>query len=235
MFIRLSIFLGILIMIAGIFIAVGSAFPGFAKVIAAPFCDEILEDRFGFSPRCINDGQEQDLGGIMGFAGTMVIMGGTFLLVFGIVGGLAFSSMKQNRILKTGESAQALITSMEGTGTRVNGQPLMRFRLQVRPPYGQPYEAETSRIVPYGMLGRLALGMMVPVKYNPANPQEVALDFNAVQLTPISMGGLPVAGVNTSGQKSLTDKLQELKESYDSGLINQQEYDTARQKIIGSF
>jgi hypothetical protein len=241
MFTRISVILGILGIIGGILITVASGVAPLGKVLATPFCDEVEESNFGVTLTCIRGEDEHDLTMLFAMIGTGVIIGGSLLMVFGLVGGLMATSARLDHIVKYGESAQGLILDMQGTGVRVNGMPMIKFRLQVSPQYEQPYEAETSRIIPFGMMGRLALGMTVPVKYDPKKMQDVALDFDSMQLAPISynmgmgIGSVMAAASPVSPQTSLSDKLRELEESYKAGLINQQEYETARQRIISGI
>jgi hypothetical protein len=235
---RISVFLGILAIALGIFITLGSAFPDLAKMMVTPFCDDIDEGRFG-DLTCERGKEEYQLEAVFAMAGSMVILTGSLILVFGIVGGLMATSAKLDRIVKTGESAQGLILEMQHTGVRVNSQPMIKFKLQVTPTYGGAYEAETNRIIPFGMMGRLGIGMNVPVKYDPNKPQDVALDFDSMQLAPIdynsgmSMSGF--ASTAASSQESLSEKLRELEDSYKQGLINQQEYEDARKRILNSL
>jgi hypothetical protein len=233
---RLTTILGIVGIILGVVITVASAIPGTGKMLAAPFCDEVEEANFGMTVTCVRGEEEYDLTMVFTMGGTFVIIGATLLLVFGIVGGLMAQSAKLDRIVKYGEPAQGLILDMQHTGVRVNSQPMIKIRLQVTPQYDPPYEAETSRIIPFGMMGRLAIGMTIPVKYDPKKPEDVALDFNSMQLTPMSYGGV-VGGfaqvANAAPQESsLAEKLRELEETYKQGLITQQEYEAARQRII---
>jgi hypothetical protein len=232
---RLATILGIIGIILGVLITVASAFPGTGEALAAPFCDRVEEANLGFTVTCVRGEEEYDLTMVFTMGGTFVIIGGTLLLVFGIVGGLMAMSAKLDRIVKYGEPAQGLILDMQHTGVRVNQQPMIKFRLQVTPSYDPPYEAETSRIIPFGMMGRLAIGMTIPLKYDPKKPEDVALDFQSMQLTPISFGTVPqmygqVAsmGMAAAQQDSLADRLRELEETYKQGLITQQEYETAR-------
>jgi hypothetical protein len=230
---RWSILIGILGIIAGVIFMIASSVPAVAKVVASPFCEAIKEDEFGFSPVCVNDENEQDLMPILIGVGTAAIIISSLIKVFGIVGSLMMMSARMNRILQTGESAQATILDMQHTGVRVNQQPMIKFRLQVQPNYGEIYEAETRRIVPFGMMGRLAIGMVIPVKYDPHRPEDVALDFQSMQLSPISFGAGAVSMPSAASQASLTERLRELEESYQAGLISQEEYEDARRRILG--
>lgn len=235
---RLTTILGIIGIVLGVLLTVAFAVPQVSEALASPFCDEVEEENFGMTMTCVRGEEEYDLTMVFTMGGTFVIIGSTLLLVFGIVGGLMAQSAKLDRIVKHGEAAQGLILDMQHTGVRVNSQPMIKFRLQVTPQYDPPYEAETSRIIPFGMMGRLAIGMTIPVKYDPKKPEDVALDFQSMQLAPIAFGTVPqsygqVASMGAAPQQeSLADKLRELEETYKQGLITQQEYETARQRII---
>jgi hypothetical protein len=235
---RIGVLLGILGIALGIFITVGSAIPDLGKTLASPFCDDIDEGRFG-DLTCERGEDEYQLEALFAVGGSGMIFAGAMFLVFGLVGGLMASSAKLDRIVKTGEAAQGLILEMQHTGVRVNSQPMIKFKLQVTPPHGGAYEAETNRIIPFGMMGRLGIGMNVPVKYDPNKPQDVALDFDSMRLAPIDYNsGMSMSGFASpaaSSQESLSEKLRELEDSYKQGLINQQEYEDARKRILNSL
>lgn len=79
------------------------------------------------------------------------------------------------RIRRVGQSAEALVLSIRDTGMTVNDNPIVAFRLEVRPPTGQPYEVETR-----GLVGRLDVpqvqpGAVLPVAIDPKDPLKVAL------------------------------------------------------------
>ena len=230
---RWSIFIGILAIIAGVVFMVASSFPSVAKIIATPFCEDVKEENFSSQLTCINDENEQNFSAILIGIGTAITIGGSLIMVFGIVGSLMVTSARMNHILRNGEPAEATILDMQHTGVRVNGQPMLKFRLQVQPSYGTPYDAETNRIVPYGMMGHLMLGMVVPVKYDSRKPEMVALDFDSIRLNAIPFGMGTKGASNPASQASLTERLRELQESYEAGLINHEEYEDARKRILG--
>ena len=79
------------------------------------------------------------------------------------------------RIRRVGQSAEALVLAISDTGMTVNDNPIVAFRLEVRPPTGEPYEAETR-----GLVGRLDVsqvqpGAVLPVAIDPKDPTKVAL------------------------------------------------------------
>lgn len=79
------------------------------------------------------------------------------------------------RIRRVGQSAEALVLEIRDTGMTVNDDPVVAFRLQVRPISGTPYEVETR-----GLVGRLDVpqvqpGTVLPVAVDPQDPRKVAL------------------------------------------------------------
>jgi hypothetical protein len=235
MFSRLTIFIAILLMVAGVFFSVVTAFPAVGKILAAPFCKEVVETNFGNTLTCLNGDGEQNLTTIFVAGGAGLIFGGAMLLTFSLVGSLMFMSAKLNRIIRTGEPAEATILDIQGTGVTVNNQPMLKFRLRVENGYDAPYEAETNRIIPFGMRGYLMIGATIPVKYDPKKPQDVAIDFDSMKHDMLSFGAATFSSSSPEPEESLSDKLRELEDSYQAGLINQEEYEDARKRIINKF
>jgi hypothetical protein len=84
-------------------------------------------------------------------------------------------SAERNRILSTGLPAQATISRIWETGTRVNDRPLVGFELQVWPPGGAPYVAQCSMIVSPLAIPRIQPGATVAVKIDRADASKVAI------------------------------------------------------------
>lgn len=79
------------------------------------------------------------------------------------------------RVLSTGVSAEATIIAVQETATRVNGQPLCRFRLSVTRPGREPYEATATRVLGVGDVHRVAPGSSIMVRVNPDDPSDVVI------------------------------------------------------------
>jgi len=78
---------------------------------------------------------------------------------------------------KTGDPAEATILKIWDTGMTVNGDPVVRFLLQVHP-YGKPgYQAETKLRILRLAISRYQPGAVVPVRIDPRHPNHVALDI----------------------------------------------------------
>ena len=80
-------------------------------------------------------------------------------------------------VLQNGISAQAKIVSVQQTGVRLNDQPQILFDLEIRPPGGAPYRAQTKAVIPIIHIPQFQPGADVPVKIHPTDPAQVALDI----------------------------------------------------------
>ena len=103
-------------------------------------------------------------------------MAGMFLLSnLGILLWVRLSNRKRDRIGKTWLDAQAEILEISETGTYVNNQPKIRFRLQVNSPVHPPCEVVHKQIIPLTAIARFQAGKTITVKINPENPQDIML------------------------------------------------------------
>ena len=59
----------------------------------------------------------------------------------------------------------------------VNQHPQISFQLEVHPPTGIPYAAETKAVIPMVNIPQLQPGADVRVKINPSDPSNVVLDI----------------------------------------------------------
>ena len=81
------------------------------------------------------------------------------------------------QLQKTGLAAQATILRIWDTGMTVNDDPVVGFLLEVRPPGGAPYQAETKLLVSRLSIPQVQPGAIVPVRYDPAVPSHVSLEL----------------------------------------------------------
>jgi hypothetical protein len=82
----------------------------------------------------------------------------------------------QNKLLKTGVSARAVIKQVSDTGVTVNNNPQIKLLLEVSPPTGAPYLVETKTIISRLQPGMYQPGMEIAVKVDPNNKDKVAVD-----------------------------------------------------------
>lgn len=103
------------------------------------------------------------------------------VVIIAVVFGLVFlpmirGSMRSSKLMQTGVSAQAQILKVWQTGMSVNDQPQLGLLLQVQPTDGTPsFQAEAKKVVPLVQIPQFQPGGVLEVKYDPANPKEVAI------------------------------------------------------------
>lgn len=118
-------------------------------------------------------------------ASGLTITGGTFAMIGVIwflvslgVGGwyssVARRQAEEQQLFQTGERATAVIEGVEGTGTMINNQPQVYLTLRVQPPGGAEFIHQRRLVLPFGSV--VQPGHLVDVAYDPANPENVALD-----------------------------------------------------------
>jgi len=89
-----------------------------------------------------------------------------------------FTGEDVNRDIRaTGRSAEARVLKIWETGTKVNDNPVVGFRLEVWAEGLEPYEAETRALISILFIPQIQPGAILPVKYDPEDPQRVALDI----------------------------------------------------------
>lgn len=79
------------------------------------------------------------------------------------------------RIRKVGQPAEALVIEVWDTNWTMNNNPVVAFRLEVRPPAGEPYEVETKGVVSRVHIPQIQPGAVLPVAIDPKDPTKVAL------------------------------------------------------------
>jgi hypothetical protein len=93
------------------------------------------------------------------------------------------------RIKTTGVAGSARILGMRQTGVYMNEQPQIELNLEVTTSMQGPYQVVMKEYVPLMLLGTLSSGQPLPVKVDPANPNNVIIEWeNALSGT---MGGTP--------------------------------------------
>lgn len=108
------------------------------------------------------------------------IMGVSFV-VFPLIGafGVYFYYKRINDretfLINEGIKGEAEIIKREQTGTYINEQPEVRFRLSITTPFDEPYELDHKEIVNLLDVGSLTVGRKMPVMINPNNPQDILL------------------------------------------------------------
>jgi hypothetical protein len=80
---------------------------------------------------------------------------------------------QQQWLAQNGVEATAEVTMVTDTGATVNMNPVVVIQMKVTPPAGAPFDVTTQT-----MVSRIAVprsGDKIKIKYNPANPMQVAV------------------------------------------------------------
>jgi hypothetical protein len=83
---------------------------------------------------------------------------------------------KRKKLIASGVSARAVITSLDQTGTYINEQPKCRIGLRVEPEQGPPFDTAAVQVVMLTQIPQFQPGQVVTVRYDPNNPGEVAIE-----------------------------------------------------------
>lgn len=81
------------------------------------------------------------------------------------------------KLLKEGVAANATILKIWDTGVTLNDNPQVGLLLEVQPIGREPFRVEMKSIISRIALAQVQPGRVVPVRYDPANPSNVALAF----------------------------------------------------------
>ena len=175
----------------------------------------------------------------------------------------AMESLSDDRgekaILKNGIPTKATV---QGFTTPVPTDPFaMQIPLDVEPPGGgTPYRVNyvfpTAR-----MKSAISVGLIVPVKVDPTDPQKIAVQWDAQRAEIAAAGGdmaavqaglgstysgvdaaargqaipnVPMTGA-MPGQKSPADKIRELAQLRDSGAITEEEFETKKTQLLAEM
>jgi hypothetical protein len=103
-------------------------------------------------------------------------MAGIFLLSnLAILGWVQLSNRRRDRIDATWFDAQAEILEISETGTYINNQPKLRFRLSVNSPVHPQCEVVHKQVMPLTVLSQLQVGKIITVKVNPDDPNDLMI------------------------------------------------------------
>lgn len=129
------------------------------------------------------------IGALAGMVAALAVAPSAWVALVILLFGLAFFAVfffafkltlgpyaKQKRLLRSGRQAVGTILAVEDTGVTVNEiYPLIKVRLEVRPPEGEPYRAETKMLVSRLQVPQVQPGLEVPVMYDPKDPSSVTV------------------------------------------------------------
>lgn len=106
--------------------------------------------------------------------GMLLFFGGMFYLFYR----LFFKSIiNTNRLQKTGLPGKARIVEVRDTGVTINNSPQVKLILEVKNSFGQTYTTQCRVLVSRINPGAYMPGMEIPIKIDPKNEMNVAVDF----------------------------------------------------------
>jgi hypothetical protein len=104
----------------------------------------------------------------------------TSFSLFGCITAMTDSFTGENvarDVRANGLPATATVLQIWETGVRVNDNPVVGFLLEVHAEGLEPYKAETKALISILLIPQIQPGAVLKVKYDPRNPQRVALDI----------------------------------------------------------
>jgi hypothetical protein len=108
-----------------------------------------------------------------------VIGAAILLMVVGVpaaIWGPGYVRYRQElRVLADGTPATAIVLGLEDTGNRFNDTPEIIVRLRVTAEGRPPWDASVRRILSIAEAGYFATGRQIPVRYDPARPERIAI------------------------------------------------------------
>lgn len=96
-----------------------------------------------------------------------VVIGNIILTMILLLGSEIPRMLAHRSVQQNGMPAEARILKIWETGTRVNDNPLVGIRLEVRPPGRPAFETETEQIISILGIPGIQPGATVKVRYNP--------------------------------------------------------------------
>jgi len=104
------------------------------------------------------------------------LMGGMFFIsIGGLVLWATLSNRRRAMIERTWLDAPAQILEVSETGTYINNQPKIRFKLRVQSPVHPVTDVVHKQVIPLTALAGYSAGATIMVKVNPDNPKDIML------------------------------------------------------------
>jgi hypothetical protein len=162
---------------------------------------------------------------------------GVSLLLVLIFAGLYLKQRGEQRVLAEGLKGTAQILGMTQTGAYVNNQPQVELHLRVEAPGLAPYELRKRFIVPLIALGNLSGGQL-RVAIDREDHENVVIDWSQVPAaaipTRIDMPA-PPQPAPAAPRTDPAQRLEDLRELKEKGLVSEAEYESKRIQIISEF
>lgn len=113
---------------------------------------------------------------------------GPICLIVGFL--MARHASKVNRLVRSGITARATVTSIDSTGSVINGRPVLRLGISVNVDDMPAFPAKVRNAPPSHLVGMLRPGASIPVVVDPDTPERVLIDWKRAERE-TSPGGTP--------------------------------------------
>ena len=139
--------------------------------------------------------------------GMVLLFGAIFLLIYKL---LIAPSIMNSKLQKIGLDGKALIKEVRDTGVTINNSPQVKLILEIKNYLGQTYTTTirtlVSRINPFVYQP----GMIIPVKIDPNNEKNVAIDVSGGESQSGKTGNRPIPVATTYDIAAVTALQKEL-------------------------
>jgi uncharacterized SAM-binding protein YcdF (DUF218 family) len=82
---------------------------------------------------------------------------------------------REQQLREQGKPAVAEIVEIRETGNLYNRKPEVELELRVRPPDAAEFTLELTKVLEHAELAKYVVGSLVDVRYDPAQPDDVAI------------------------------------------------------------
>jgi hypothetical protein len=141
----------------------------------------------------------------------------------------------------TGLPGQAQILEMTQTGVYINESPQVKLKLQIQATGIPPYQLEKRITVPLIALGMLGSGRPLTVYVDPSDHEKVFFDWSAAAAGGVAVPGGgdkpgPAPPATSDGhERPGVERLVELQQMRDKGLISEADFQATKDRILKSL
>lgn len=129
-------------------------------------------------------------------------------------------SKKSRALMASGIEAPGVIQKVTDTGARINRNPRIRLELEVQPPGETAFTV--SHTETFSLVQIPQAGQSVTVFYDPNDRSQMAIKLKAPSVKP-------------STESDSIEKLNQLADMHDRGLITDAEFEQKKQKLLGEL
>jgi len=142
------------------------------------------------------------------------------------------------QLRQTGTPGTATVLEMTQTGVYINENPQVKLKMRIEASGIAPYELEKRVTVPMIALGVLGSGRPLTVHVDPNDHNNVAIDWStaagAAAPVPAGTGSAQpaAAGGGDHEDRSGAERLMDLQQMRDKGLITEKEFEENKTRIL---